>query len=51
MLRKEELIHEVGIRGVIADSAMKVEDLRRKLNDLMEAESSGVQLEDALLPI
>ena len=51
MLRKEELIYEIGIRGVLLDSSNKVDELRRKLIELMEAEKDGVELEDALMPI
>lgn len=49
-LHKDELIHEVGIRGnVYADiKKVTVEDLRNTLRELKEKESAGEELEDML---
>lgn len=51
-LAKDELIHEVGIRGhkVEADVAT-VDALRKTLRDLLAKEANGDVLEDALLPV
>lgn len=44
-LKKDELLFEIGIRGVVLDSSVTVEDLRSKLKSQMDAEEE-VDLED-----
>lgn len=51
-LTKDELLHEVGVRGLKYSSAeVTVATLRDKYRELLVQETAGAALEDALLPI
>lgn len=50
-LLKDELVHEVGVRGYVAESTDTVASLSKQLKNLLSAEERGEELTDALIPI